>query len=368
MIDLTPYQATLEKLDVLILGNRLFEWIISLAIFVAAAIALKLFIHFIVAKLKLFAEKTDTQWDDLVVAALKNTHFGFILSFALYLSTLHLKFSPKTELLISKLMILGFLVQVGFWSSTFVSAWVTHRLSSDPVPSPRAATYGLLEFAMKLLILSFLALLGLNNMGVDITALIAGLGVGGIAIALAVQNILGDLFASLTIILDKPFEIGDPIQVGEFTGSVEKVGLKTTRIRSVTGEEMVFSNADLLQSRIRNYKRMHERRVLLQLGVTFATPLEKLRSFPKLVQNAIEYQSTDVRFDRCHLSSLGDSAILFETVYWVKTPDYPTHIQNLHRFHLRLLETMASEGIECAFPTRTITLAPEDRRALSLKS
>ena len=166
-----------------------------------------------------------------------------------------------------------------------------------------------------------LALVALNRLGYDVTALITGLGVGGIAIALAVQNVLGDLFAALAIVLDKPFVVGDAITVDTMTGTVEHVGLKTTRIRSVNGEQLIFSNADLLKSRIRNFKRMQERRIVFTIGVSYDTPPDTVARIPAMIREAVEAQQ-QVRFDRSHFMSYGDSALSFETVYFVLTADY----------------------------------------------
>ncbi len=174
-------------------------------------------------------------------------------------------------------------------------------------------------------------LLALDNLGVDVTALVAGLGVGGIAVALAVQSILGDLFASLSIVLDKPFVIGDFIIVGDLLGTVENVGIKTTRVRSLSGEQLIFSNADLLNSRIRNYGRMYERRVVFTVGVTYDTPRHKLEDF----------------------------SLDFETVYYVQDPAYNLYMDIQQAINLELYQRFADEGIEFAYPTQTLFLAKE---------
>ena len=186
---------------------------------------------------------------------------------------------------------------------------------------------------------------------------------GGIAIALAAQNILGDLFASLSIVLDKPFVVGDFLIIGDFLGSVEKVGIKTTRLRSLSGEQLVFSNNDLLNSRIRNYGRMYERRVVFSLGVTYQTPSEKLKRIPDIVRKAVEAQENvreavetqeDVRFDRAHFQKYGDFALIFEIVYYVLSADYAQYMDVQQAINLRIYEDFEENEIEFAYPTQTV--------------
>ena len=216
-----------------------------------------------------------------------------------------------------------------------------------------ATALGALGFVAKALIWAIFVLLILQNLGVEITALLAGVSVGGIAVALAVQNVLGDLLGSLSIILDKPFMIGDYIVVGEYSGTVEHVGLKSTHIRSVSGEQLVFSNSDLLNSRIRNYKRMQERRAVFTLGVTYDTPVEKLAAIPQMVEELVEEQE-QTRFSRCHFKSFGSFSLDIETVFYMTVPDYDAYMDVQQAINLGLYRGFAREGIEFAFPTQTV--------------
>jgi small-conductance mechanosensitive channel len=209
---------------------------------------------------------------------------------------------------------------------------------------------------VRLVVWAAVLLVLLDNLGVNVTTLIAGLGVGGIAIALAAQNILGDLFSSLSIVFDKPFVVGDFIIVGDFLGSVEHVGLKTTRLRSLSGEQLVFSNTDLLNSRVRNYGRMFERRVVSSLGVTYRTPADKLARIPTMIREIAEREQK-LRFDRAHFQTFGESALLFEYVYYVLTPDYNFYMDVQQRINLALFEQFAAEGIEFAYPTQTLFIS-----------
>jgi len=204
---------------------------------------------------------------------------------------------------------------------------------------------------------SVVLLLALDNLGMDVTALVAGLGVGGIAVALAAQNILADLFASISIVLDKPFVLGDFVVLDGFAGSVEHVGLKTTRVRSLTGEQLIFSNTDLLGSRLRNYGRMRERRIVFSVGVTYGTSREKLDKIPGILREAVE-SVPKARFDRAHFKAFGPSSLDFEIVYWVTLPDYAVYMDSQQAINLRIFDRFAAEGIEFAYPTQTLYVVP----------
>jgi small-conductance mechanosensitive channel len=194
--------------------------------------------------------------------------------------------------------------------------------------------------------------MGLDSLGVNITALVASLGVGGIAVALAVQNILGDLFASLSILLDRPFEVGDFIVVtGDHMGTIEKIGLKTTRVRSLSGEQLIFPNSDLLQSRVKNFKRMQERRVVLNYGLVYGTPAELLAKIPEMTRSIIE-QEKQVRFERSHFARLGSSALELEAIYWILDPDYNLYMDIQQRIALNMYNAFNAAGIVFALPTQ----------------
>ena len=234
----------------------------------------------------------------------------------------------------------------------YVTITEQHREEDDP---GMATAIGAMGFIATLGLWTILVLTALDSFGIEITALVASLGIGGVAVALALQNVLGDLFASLSIVLDKPFVLGDFIIVGDFMGTVEHVGLKTTRIRSLSGEQLVFSNSDLLSSRIRNYKRMNERRALFSVGVTYDTPADKLRKIPEIIRTAVEDQE-NTRFDRSHFKQYGPSSLDFETVYYMLVPDYNAYMDTQQAINLRIFERFAEEGLEFAFPTRTVHL------------
>jgi small-conductance mechanosensitive channel len=255
-----------------------------------------------------------------------------------------------------KVVTLAWLLQGGLWISATLRVLLEYyqqeQESKDPAGASMINVLGLLG---RILLWSLVLLLALDNLGVNITALVTGLGIGGIAIALAVQTVLSDLLASLSIVLDKPFTLGDFLIIGEHMGSVEYIGLKTTRIRSLSGEQLVFSNADLLQSRIRNFGRMFERRVVFKIGVTYQTPRERLTEIPGIIRAAIESQDK-TRFDRSHFVSYGDFSLVFETVYYVLGADYNLYMDIQQAINLYIHERFEEQNIDFAYPTQTVFL------------
>jgi small-conductance mechanosensitive channel len=284
----------------------------------------------------------------------------FLFVVAVFVGSRFWLLSPPVDTMVTRVAAITLLLQMGLWGSTtfvkFLELRRERQLAEDP---GTVATIDLLGFVIRVAVWAVVLLLALDNLGVDVTALVAGLGVGGIAVALAAQNILGDLFASLSIVLDKPFVVGDFLIVGEFLGSVEKVGIKTTRLRSLSGEQLVFSNNDLLSSRIRNYGRMFERRVLFSIGVTYQTPADKLKLAATILREAVEAQDK-VRFDRAHFSNYGDFALSFEVVYYVLSPDYNVYMDIQQAINLTIYERFAEEQIEFAYPTQTLFVSRAD--------
>lgn len=204
----------------------------------------------------------------------------------------------------------------------------------------------------------------LENLGFDVAALVASLGIGGIAIALAAQGVLQDLFAYISILMDRPFEIGDFIILGDFMGSVEYIGIKTTRLRSLGGEQIVMANTDITGSRIRNYKRMQRRRVVFGFGVVYETPPEKLQAIPTLVRQIIEAEP-NAQFDRAHFAAYGDFSLNYEVVYYVLSPDYNLYMDVQERINLALKRTFQEQGIEFAYPTQLLYLSSKQQGALT---
>jgi len=341
-------------LNYTLLNNSLQQWLYALMLSVIVFFAMRMVIRVGIARLARLAKKTTTIWDDAVTDALAQTHRLFVIIIALSLGSLLLTFPERIQTLINNITSIALIFQGGLWLNHMGQFWLKQesqrRRKIDPATVTTVSAIG---FVGRLVLWLVVLLLLLDNLGFDVTALVAGLGVGGIAVALAVQNILGDLFASLSIVLDKPFTVGDFLIIDEHLGSVENVGLKTTRIRSLSGEQLVFSNADLLKSRIRNYGRMFERRVVFKFGVTYQTPRDKLKQIPVIVREAIEEQDK-IRFDRAHFQAYGDYALNFEIVYYVLGPEYNLYMDIQQAVILRIHERFEQEEIEFAYPTQTV--------------
>lgn len=343
-------------MDVLVYGNTVYTWLLAGGVAITVFGVLLLLRRFVAARLSEFADRTSNDWDDLLAHLARCTRLTFIIAVALYAGAGLLVLPAPAQRVIDAMAVIALVVQGALWGngaiSHLVQQQVRRRAAAD---SASLTTVTALGFLSRVLLVSLLVLLGLDNLGVDITALVAGLGIGGVAVALALQNVLGDLFASLSIVLDKPFVIGDFIIVDDLMGTVEYVGLKTTRVRSLHGEQIIFSNAGLLASRIRNYKRMQERRVVFGLGVIYDTPAQRTAAIPGMIREIIEAQP-NVRYDRAHFKSYGAFSLDFEVVYYVLDADYNVYMDVQQEINLAIQRRFAAEGIEFAFPTQTLYL------------
>lgn len=343
-------------MDYLFLGNTAMQWLIAAGVTGATAFALYLVKSLLVRRLGALAERTKTRYDDIVVAMLASTSLLVILVIAAYAGSSFLTLTARAELIIARIAIATGLIQAALWGDVAVRTWL-HQYRADPhTDASHATSTAAMGFIVRMIVWTVFLLMILDNMGVNITTLVASLGIGGIAVALAVQNVLGDLFASLSIVLDKPFVIGDYITVDDMGGTVEFVGLKTTRLRSLGGEQLIFSNADLLGSRIHNLKRMETRRVVFTLGVTYDTPEQQLREIPQVVGDIVRTQQ-QVTFNRAHLSNFGPSSLDFEVVYTVNSADYTVHMDARQQIYLDIFKAFNERGIEFAFPTQTLHIA-----------
>lgn len=348
----------LDWLDTQLLGEPVRDWLMALAIAAASLLLLALVKRLVVGRLGRLgrrAPQTETRVDDFFVEVVRRTSWLLILFPVLALAAAALDI-PRLRGGFRTAAILAVLIQLALWALVAINFWVESykkkRFEGDAASATMVVAFG---FVGKVVLWTVILLLALDNLGMDVTALIAGLGVGGVAVALALQNILGDLLASLSIVLDKPFVIGDTIQVDDFVGTVESIGLKTTHLRSLSGEQLIFSNGDLLRSRIRNYKRMAERRVVLKFGVAHSIPADKLARVPETLRRMIDSRE-QLRFDRSHLSGLTESALQFETVWYVLSPDYALHMDQQQAILLELLGWLEAEGIELANPARFMAL------------
>lgn len=346
-------------LDQRFLNNSVQTWAIAVAIAIGVYVVLRIAFRVAINRLVAWSKRTKTTWDDLVVAVLEHTKGFFLFAVGIYFAAKSLTMGSTLDKFFDRAIVILVLLQCGIWTGAGLKAWIAdyrkRELQDDPAS---VTTVNALGFIGRLLVWTAVLLLVLANLGININALIAGASVSGVAVAFALQNILGDLFASMSIVLDKPFVIGDFIIVDDHPGNIENIGLKSTRVRSLWGEQLVFSNSDLLKSRIRNFGRMFQRRIVFTLGVTYQTPREKLEKIPGIIKNAIEAQDK-TRFDRSHFAKYGDFSLNFESVFYVLSPDYTTYMDIQQAIYLKIHEEFEKEGIEFAYPTQTLFLEKE---------
>jgi small-conductance mechanosensitive channel len=341
------------------LRNSLEDWALAIAVGLAATFVILAVRGFALRRLAARASPTSVLLDDFAGAMLQRTYLLFILTFAFYLGSTFLDLTAKQEKFVTRIGIAALLVQAAIWADTGLRAWRDQYRFGPNTDGERKASSSVLCFISRLVLWAIVTLMVLDNFGINITTLVASLGIGGVAVALATQNILGDLFASLSIMLDKPFEVGDFIIVGDVLGSVEHIGLKTTRVRGLGGEQVVFSNGELLKSRIHNHKRMQTRRVAFILRITYGTSEELLCRIPQLIREVITARS-DVDFERAHFMMWGEWSLNFEVVYHYRSPDYFLHMDAQQDIFLGIYRRFQQEGIAFAHPMSVVRLADPD--------
>ncbi len=348
----------MEWLDYQVLRNPLWRWLAALGVAVVTVVVIRALKALLRHRLRATSGRTHVRVDLLAIEVLEHTRWFFYLGLGLYLGSLLLHFHRRPQHGIEIGAVLVLLAQIGAWGQhairVSVDAWQV-RHDGQPGPSTMAAG---IAFLGQLALWIVLFLMALSNVGIEITALVAGLGMGGIAAALAVQSVLGDLFAALSIYFDRPFDIGDFIAVADLMGSIEKIGLRSTRLRSLSGEQLILANKDIVGSRIKNYARMRERRIVQTIGVEYGTPVGSIERAPGLLRESVE-ETPRLRFDRAHFKGFGDSALLFELVYWVLDPDYTVYMDAQQRVNLGIMRRFASEGLVFAFPTQTVHLVQD---------
>lgn len=350
-----------EFLNQVYFNNRILDYLIALAIFLVSVVAIIVLKNIIIKVLKSFTRKRDAQIDDHFVKTLRDKIQPFLtlLYFAaFYLGVSQLSIPPLLEKIVnislaSLLIFFGIRFLLSVLNYVVENYWIKRETDESRVMAIRG-----IETILKFLIWSIAIILLLDNFGVKVSALVAGLGIGGIAVALAAQSILGDLFSYFIIFFDRPFEIGDFINIDTYSGSIEHVGIKTTRIRSLSGEELVFSNTDLVNSRLRNYKRMNKRRISFSFGVIYQTSLEQLKEIPVIVTEIIK-QIPKTTFDRVHFASYGDFSLNFDVVYYVNSRIYTEYMDVQQEINFKIKEEFQKRGIEFAYPTQTLFLTQE---------
>ena len=329
-------------------GNTVSTWLTALVLFVTTVFVLGLLRWVVVRRLSAAALRTTTWVDDLLVDVIRRTKDWFIVivGISVALKGVVMLHTGVTSIVHGALVI-GIMLQVAIWSNGAIKFAVVHYRQNRGGDGSSIATVQGFAFLGRIALGAILIVATLGFLGVNVTTFVAGLGITGIALALAVQNVLGDLFAALSIVLDKPFVIGDSIAVDNIEGTVEHVGLKTTRIRGIGGEQVIVANADLLKSRIRNYRRLAERRVVLAFGLPHETDPALAMRVPAMLREIVEHQKP-VRFDRSHLKKIGDSSLEYEVVYFVTTPDYLTHMNVQQAINIAVLERFRTEKVSLA--------------------
>lgn len=337
--------------------NTYLDVFIAIAVFLGLLILLKIFQIIILARLRKIALRTKTDFDDVLIKIFQQIKPPFYVLISLWTAVQFLTLPKLAAQIIKVIFLITLIYEVIQAIDKIVRYFLEKYLKNKNNENHQQTetVIDLLQIILKISLWLIGILAILSNLGVNITSVIASLGIGGLAIALALQNILTDLFSSFSILMDKPFAVGDFIVVGKDMGTVEKIGLKTTRLKSMKGEELIISNKELTTARIQNFKRLEKRREAFNLGVVYNTPEEKLKEIPKIIKDIVSKQNL-AEFDRCHFSDFKDSYLNFEIVYFVATNDYAEFMDVKEKINLEIHKKFAEKGIEFAYPTQTIYL------------
>ena len=345
-----------ELQHIVIASNSLRAWLgalVWLLLVGGIAAALK---PWLVKRLGAVAARTPSRWDDALVHALDGTRAWLLALVALLPAMEPLQLAGDLRRWLEGAASVALALQLGLWTGRFIDKLITQSRESAMRNDPETATgLAAMSFIARFVLWSLLLLLLLDNLGFNVSTLLAGLGVGGIAVGLALQNILGDLFSSLSIVLDKPFQIGHFVVIDGFSGTVENIGLKTTRIRSLGGELLVFSNTDLTKARLRNYRHMQERRIVFAFTLRYGTPADVVEQVPGKVRDIVQSKA-QTRLDRAHFKEFTDSGLNFEVVYWMTTADYTVYMDTQQSINLDLMRCFDQIGAEFALTARSVEL------------
>ncbi|MFH1282755.1 MAG: mechanosensitive ion channel family protein [bacterium] len=342
-----------EFLQSIYFNNSILDYLICVSIIIIGFIIIKIVKHVMQKRLKVLVSRTSSLIDDYLLDGVSKNIVPLLYLSVVYLSLQGLTLNAS---IVKGIKVVGLFLFIFFGVRFLIAIIVNFTnilwLRKEVDPNKQQAITGI-QTVLKLVIWVAAFVIFLDNMGIKITAVVAGLGIGGIAVALAAQTVLGDLFSHFAIFFDRPFVIGDFIIVGDYMGVVEHIGIKTTRIRSLGGEQLVFSNTDLTNSRIKNYKRMEKRRVVFKLGVTYQTELKKLKEIPGIIENIIKNVS-DSAFDRAHFLSFGDFSLVIEVVYYVLSGDYNKYMDIQQEINFKISEEFEKRKIQFAYPTQTL--------------
>ena len=339
----------------LLLGVPPMEWLIAGIVGVIVWGSLWILRDLIASRYKKYSTAKNPTLIRLVGYLIGHTKQIFFFAVALNAAQASLTLPDRVQRIVSSAVMILILIQVGLWAGRTVRFYLELKELERGADRVFSGSLGIIGFVARMLIWSLLILLALDNLGVNITALLAGLGVGGVAVALALQNVLGDLFASLSIALDKPFVIGDSLVIDTYIGKVEHIGIKTTRLRSESGEQIILSNADILKSRVRNFGRLPQQRILATVSLDFDTPTDKLKALPQLLENVVREHS-QARFERCHLKTLGESSFQFELSYFVQQPAANPLLDLQQSVNFRIIDEVRRLGLQFAYPAQLVFL------------
>ena len=337
-----------------ILSNSILDWLITLIIATGVFFCVKALLRAAERRFKKKAVETKNQLDDLAFNILEQTKTILLLIASLYIGIQRLVIPEVVEEVINKLIIMFIALQVGFWLSGLINFFIEKKTDQSSEDKSKKTTIHAFGLFGKILIWLIVSLVVLENVtGVDMDALITSLGIGGIAIGLAIQNILKDIFASLSIYLDKPFLVGDYIVVDDIGGTVQSIGIKSTRVKTLLGEEVIFANSDLLESRVHNFQKLERRRECMEIGISVDTEYKDLCRLPEIFAQSIQDQDL-VHFERAHLARLGEYSYMYEIVYYIESSDYTQYMDAKQDVYLEIVKRLQEQHIEMPYPTKSI--------------
>jgi small-conductance mechanosensitive channel len=341
----------------LLWGNPLYVWLTVTATVIGASSLLYAARVFLLPRLERLSRKTTSTLDDFLVLFIHKALLPFTWFLIVYLAAAYLGSGKDAGAVLHKGLMLVSAFYVTRTLTLVLQYFVLRTLEGQPGGPGKQKQAGGLIIVAKAGVWIIGSMFVLNNLGYNVSSLIAGLGIGGIAIALAAQAVLADVFSYFVILFDRPFETGDFIVVDNDMGIVEYIGVKTTRLRTLGGEQLICANKNLTDARVHNYKRMQTRRVVFSLGVTYETPPEVLKSIPGIVKGIITGQG-DLQFDRGHLSAFGNSSLNFEFVYYIPNADYTVYMDKQQAVYFGIVEAFEKRHIELAYPTQKIVVDP----------
>jgi len=348
----------ISLLNVRIFNNTIFDYVLMVLAFFIVLIVLRVVRRVIIGRLKKLTKKSKTNIDDYIMQAIYDIGWPAYVLLSLLISFRFISVPDVADLV----LFLVTTIVVTFYAtkalSHFISLVSTRLLKSKDEREEEVDTtvIDVLRKIVVVLIWILVFLFILSGFGVNITSAIVGLGAGGIIIGFALQNVMSDLFASFSIFFDKPFKKGDFIIIGNDMGTVEKIGIQTTRIKTLQGQELIVSNRELTSTRVNNYKRMQKRRVAFNFGVTYNTPSKELEKINGIVKEIID-KTKHAELNRVHFKSFGDFSLNFEVVYYVDTNDYNLYMDVQQAINFELKKRLEKLGIEFAFPTQTIHIS-----------